>query len=103
METDYSRFTEKERLERICKILVRWIYRQVESERNGVIPPNPDMMYTLTEAAHKLHVSKRTLQRWIKNRVFSPNMNEAGAYTITHKEIKMLELRKINTRIQKSL
>jgi len=103
METDYSRFTEKERLERICKILVRWIYRQVESERNGVILPNPHMTYTLTEAAHRLHVSKRTLQRWIKKRVFEPKINDAGAYVITHDEIKTLELRKLNTRGKKSL
>lgn len=98
METDYSQFTHEERLERVAKILVRWIYRHLEDEKKGEIAPNPDMTYTLTEAAHKLGVSKRTLQRWIKKKVFHPKTNDVGVYVITHDEVKMLELRKKMTR-----
>lgn len=95
MEEDYSRFTPEERLDRIAEILVRWIHRaeiRRRAEAAGVPRLERERTYNLTEAAQKIGVSKRTLQRWITNKKFVPRRMNGRAYFIIESEIYNLRM-----------
>lgn len=90
MANMYEGLSEEERLERICKILVRWIYRATTEEERNTANNDTETTYNLTQAAHKLGVSKRTLQRWITQRRFQPKIKKDRTYLITSKELRDL-------------
>lgn len=98
MANMYEGLSKEERLERICKILVTWIYRAEADDGNLIKNKKLKETYNLTQAAYRLGISKRTLQRWIKRRVFNPAIKDDGSYVITIDDIKQLELRKGVTR-----
>ena len=92
MDEDYSRLTPQERLDRICAILVRWIYRAEECRKKEASESKePECSYNLTQAAQKIGVSKRTLQRWIKQRKYIPKQKHGRLYIITNQEVKDLQ------------
>ncbi len=93
MEENYSLFTPEERLDRIAEILVRWIYRaevRRRAEAAGVPRLEHERTYNLTEAAQKIGVSKRTLQRWIDKRKFMPACRKGRIYLISAGELRNL-------------
>jgi transposase len=94
MEEDYSRFTPEERLERICTILARWIYRAEEARKAGMKGSNTvdiGRTHNLTQAAKKIGVSKRTLQRWVRQRRLTPQRKRSGTYVISETELIKLK------------
>lgn len=64
----YENLTPEERLDRICQILVRWIYR-AEAEKSQEVAAQTTPLekghYSLRHTAGILGISKRTVQRWI--------------------------------------
>ena len=87
MKEDYSRVTPEERLDRICTILVRWIYRAEEArrcqdaEKRRGINATATRVYTVSEAARINGISRRTIQRWIRNGTL-PVERRANGYPI---------------------
>lgn len=90
MANMYEGLSKEERLERICKILVTWMYRARADEQRDTATDDVEITYNLTQAAHKLGVSKRTLQRWITQRRFEPKIKKDRTYLITSKELRDL-------------
>jgi excisionase family DNA binding protein len=95
MEEDYSRFTPEERLVKIAEILVRWIYRaeaKRRAEAAATLPVEPEKTYNLTQAAKKIGISKRTLQRWIDSGRFMPKHKNGSVYLINSEELRNLQI-----------
>jgi len=91
---DYANLTYDERMKRICEILARCIYRyRAEQEQgfegadkvvNKVANPriDPAREYSVSEAARKTGVPRRTLQRWIRKGALHVNRAANGLSTL---------------------
>ncbi|MDP2644043.1 MAG: helix-turn-helix domain-containing protein [Desulfobacterales bacterium] len=102
----YENLTPEERLDRICQILVRMIYR-AEAKRmarpvGNPIPTPPKPYYGLKETAQKLSVSKRTVQRWIATGKLIAEKRPDGHVLIRSREVDSLidqsDIKKLRTR-----
>lgn len=90
MPNKYAGLSQEERLERICKILVRLIYKSKYAPSRKAQDEPAEATYNLRQAAYRLGISKRTLQRWITQRRFRPKMRKDRTYIITSDDLRNL-------------
>ena len=69
MREDYATLTPNERLNRVCEILLRGIYRNMAnsegSSKNPAVQSMDQTKYTVSAAARRLGISRRSLHRYI--------------------------------------
>ena len=86
--------SSEERLTRVCKILLKGIYQlQLEDCSQAASPlvvPTKTIVYSLTEGAKIIGISRRSLQRWVAQGKIIPH-RKSNSYP----EFKDEDLRKI--------
>ncbi len=93
---DYSTLTPNERLNRICEILLRGIYRNMVNSEEGskisVAPPTDPTTYTVSAAARKLGISRRSLHRYMSTGLLSVDRKPNGQPMLHQSHLQALRI-----------
>ncbi len=96
-----AQISPDERLTRVCKILLKGIYQlQLEDCSQAAFPlvvPTKTRVYSLTEGANILGISRRSLQRWVAQGKIIPHRKSNGYPEFKDEDLRNIIILKRNT------